>query len=61
MSYLESLLAQTAPLEQHEKMALQDWLRVLERDCSTFGETQEDTGRMARIRRRLNKEGVDLS
>lgn len=58
---LGRLLAQAETLERHEITELQNWLHSLEGDCATFGETAEDRQRIASIKRRLNKEGVDLS
>lgn len=54
-SYLQNLLDQSAPLEQHEKSDLRDWLRVLESDCEAFGETPEDRTRMNAIKAKLGE------
>lgn len=52
-SYLETLLTQTAPLENHEANDLRRWLSVLQEDCEAFGLTAEDELRMNQIRVRI--------
>lgn len=60
VSYLTALLAQAEPLEPHEVAELRRWLEVLRGDCEVFGETAEDTARMARITARIEREeGAD--
>lgn len=53
MTYLQGLLTQQQPLEQHEAADLKRWLETLESDCASFGETPEDTQQMNAIRRRI--------
>ena len=56
MSHLSVLLTQSEPLERHEVADLENWLKVLEGDCETFGEAPEDTRRMTAIKQRLEME-----
>ena len=53
MSYLQNLLHQTEPLEEHERSDLRGWLETLVSDCDAFGVTPEDVWRMNAIRAKL--------
>lgn len=55
MSYGQLLLDQKEPLESHEIHHLQEWLRVMNDDCETFGETPEDTARINAIKAKISE------
>jgi hypothetical protein len=56
VSRLHALLTSTEPLEPHEIADLRNWLNALKRDCDVFGETAQDTHRIATIHARIQFE-----
>lgn len=47
---MDSLLDLKPPFDDFDRHLLEQWLGILEQDCEDFGEVQEDTERMQRIK-----------
>lgn len=47
---MDSLLDLKPPFDDFDRHLLEQWLGILEQDCEDFGEAQEDTERMRRIK-----------
>lgn len=52
-TYHERMLTQTEPLEGREIAELREWLAVLKEDVELFGDTPEDSARIAKIEARI--------
>jgi hypothetical protein len=55
MTWLESLLVQTKPLEPYDHMALQEWLKTLRQDMRDFGPTRPDAKLCRAIRAKIRE------